>query len=126
MSTAEANIVADTPLLDAYPAPAPRQRGAHAVVQVIGSRILIQAINAGTGIITARALMPSGRGQLAAMILWSQFLSYISSLGVPSSMIHAYRCYPAKRRAIVASGLVMSLCTGILVTFIAAIFLPHW
>jgi len=126
MSTAEANIVADTALIDSDPAPAPRQRGAHAVVQAIGSRILIQVINAGTGIITARALMPTGRGLLAAMILWSQFLSYISSLGVPSSMIHAYRCYPAKRRAIVSTGLTMSLCTGILVTFIAAIFLPHW
>jgi O-antigen/teichoic acid export membrane protein len=126
MSTAEVKVTANTTWIDSDPAPAPRQRGAHAVIQVIGSRILIQAINAGTGIITARALMPSGRGQLAAMILWSQFLAYISSLGVPSSMIHAYRCYPAKRRAIVASGLFMSLCTGTLVTIIAAIFLPHW
>jgi O-antigen/teichoic acid export membrane protein len=96
------------------------------VTQAIGSRILIQVINAGTGIITARALMPAGRGQLAAMILWSQFLSYLSSLGVPSSMIHAYRRYPEKRRDIVATGFLISLCTGILVTIIGVVFLPHW
>ncbi|QNI32246.1 oligosaccharide flippase family protein [Alloacidobacterium dinghuense] len=124
MSTAEVNVAPNPAWND--PAPASRQRGAHAIAQTIGSKILIQAINAGTGIITARALMPAGRGQLAAMILWSQFLSYLSSLGIPSSLVHAYRRHPEKRYDIVATGLLMSLGTGILVTLIGVVFLPHW
>lgn len=103
-----------------------QQRGSHAVAQTIGSKILIQAINAGTGIITARALLPAGRGQLAAMILWSQFLAYISSLGLPSSIIHAYRRYPQERRDIVSTGLWISLLTGVAVTIVGVLVLPHW
>jgi len=126
MTTAEANVAPTKVWNDTAPAPVPQQRGAHAIAQTIGSKILIQAINAGTGIITARALMPTGRGQLAAMILWSQFLSYLSSLGVPSSIVHAYRRYPEKRHDIVATGLLMSLGSGIFVTLIGVVFLPHW
>jgi O-antigen/teichoic acid export membrane protein len=124
MSTAEVNVAPGTTWN--APPPAPQQRGAHAIAQTIGSKILIQAINAGTGIITARALMPVGRGELAAMILWSQFLSYLSSLGIPSSIVHAYRRYPEKRHSIVSTGLLMSLGTGILVTLIGVAFIPHW
>lgn len=127
MITAEAKATADEAWEPIAPPPAPRiQRGSHAVAQTIGSKFLIQAINAGTGIITARALMPSGRGQLAAMILWSQFLASISSLGVPSSIIHAYRSYPEKRQKTIATGLLMSLATGVLVTLIGVLLLPHW
>jgi O-antigen/teichoic acid export membrane protein len=126
MSTAEVNVASGTTWNEPGPAPAPQQRGARAIAQTIASRILIQALNAGTGIITARVLMPAGRGQLAAMILWSQFLAYLSSLGIPSSLVHAYRRYPEKRYDIVATGLLMSLGTGILVTLIGVVFLPRW
>lgn len=130
MSTAEVNAAVGVALSDAGPVPAPapvkQQRGSHAVAQTIGSRIFIQVLNAGTGIITARALMPVGRGQLAAMILWSQFLASMSSLGVPTSIIHSYRTFPEKRSTIVANGLLMSIATGILVTLIGVFFLPHW
>src|SRR5262249_35837089 len=97
-----------------------------AIAQTIGSKILIQAINAGTGIITARALMPTGRRQLAALILWSQFLSYLSSLGVPSSVVHAYRRYPETRHDIVAAGLLITLRTAMLGTVSGVAFLRHW
>ena len=69
MSTAEANVAPGTAWNDPASARAPQQRGAHAIAQTIGSKILIQAINAGTGIITARALMPAGRGQLAFAVV---------------------------------------------------------
>jgi hypothetical protein len=46
-----------------------------AVAQSIGARLFMVAINAATGILTARALQPAGRGELAAMILWPVFLA---------------------------------------------------
>jgi O-antigen/teichoic acid export membrane protein len=126
MSTAEVDVAPGATWNGPSATSGREQRGVHAIAQTIGSKILIQAINACTGIITARALMPAGRGQLAAMILWSQFISYLSSLGIPSSLVHAYRRYPEKRHDIVATGLVMSLGTGLLVTILGVYFLPHW
>src|ERR1700742_80719 len=41
----------------------------NAVAQSVAAKMLIIAINAVTGIITARALKPEGRGELAALVL---------------------------------------------------------
>ena len=46
-----------------------------AVLQTLLVRVFILAINLATGIITARALGPIGRGELAAMQLWPYFLA---------------------------------------------------
>jgi O-antigen/teichoic acid export membrane protein len=101
------------------------------IAETLVSKFAIQGINAGTGIITARALMPAGRGQLAAMILWPSILASFTALGVPSSLIYFFRLSmtgrsPEQRERIVATGLVMSVLTGILATIIGVIFIPHW
>ena len=57
--------------------------GSAATLQTILTRLLILAINVGTGIITARLLGPEGRGEQAAMALWPQLLGYAMTLGLP-------------------------------------------
>ena len=111
------------------PSPQPgrkAQRGLRAMAETLVSKFAIQAINAGTGIITARALMPAGRGQLAAMILWTSILASFTSFGVPTSLIYFFRRNEENRDRIVATGLVMSIITGILATLIGVLFIPHW
>ena len=54
-----------------------------AVAQSVAAKFVIIGINAATGIITARALLPAGRGELAAMILWPVFLANIFDLRIP-------------------------------------------
>ena len=108
------------------PAPKKPQRGFRAMAETLISKFAIQGINAGTGIITARALMPAGRGQLAAMILWTSILASFTSFGVPSSLIYFFRRHEEDRDRIVATGLVMSLLTGILATLVGLFFIPHW
>jgi len=102
------------------------QRGIRAISETLLSKVGIQAINACTGIITARALLPSGRGQLAAMILWSGFLASLTSLGVPSSLIYFFRHREAMRDRIVATGLTMSLFSGLVATAVGVLFIPRW
>ena len=68
-----------------------------AVVQSVGAKVLIIGINALTGIITARALRPEGRGELAAMILWPVFLASALSLGVPSALTFQLKRNPGKQ-----------------------------
>ena len=59
-----------------------------ATLQSLLSRIIILSINLATGIISARALGPQGRGELAAIIMWPQFLSYMMNLGLPTSLLY--------------------------------------
>jgi len=100
--------------------------GVRAVVHTLGSRIFVQALNAATGIITARALMPSGRGQLAAMTLWSLFLASLTTFGIPSSIIYFLRSHPERRGDLIASGLTMSAILGAVAGLVGVVFMPHW
>src|SRR4051812_40013919 len=61
------------------------------VIKSMVARGALIGINAATGIVTARALKPEGRGELAAMILWPSFLASVMTLGIPSSLIYNVR-----------------------------------
>jgi len=58
----------------------------------------IQLIQAVTGVLLARVLGPSGRGELAAVILWPTILTVVGSLGL--SQASTYLIARAKNRAI--------------------------
>ena len=100
--------------------------GTKAIANTLGSRILQQGLNAATGIVTARALMPSGRGQLAAMILWSLFLAGLTTFGLPTALIYFIRRQPKLRGDLISSGLAMSVCAGVITMVVGAYFLPSW
>ena len=57
------------------------------VVETIANSILIVLINICTGIISARLLGPSGRGELASILLGLQLISLLSIVGLPTSSI---------------------------------------
>jgi O-antigen/teichoic acid export membrane protein len=105
--------------------PAPRH-GFRAVVQSIGSKVLILALQAGTGILTARMLGPAGRGELAAMILWPLFVASVTTFGVPSSLIYHLRNRAEGREPLVASGFLMATVLGVAAALVAAWVLPWW
>lgn len=106
--------------------PAELRHGFRAVVQSIGSKVLILALQAGTGILTARMLGPAGRGELAAMILWPLFVASVTTLGVPSSLIYHLRNRAAERGRLVANGFAMAAVMGVAAAAIAALILPWW
>src|SRR5580704_9495851 len=66
-------------------------RGIASVAQSLAARIFLVAINALTGIVTARALRPEGRGELAATILWPSLLASVVTLGLPGALIFNVR-----------------------------------
>jgi O-antigen/teichoic acid export membrane protein len=100
--------------------------GIKAVVQSVASKVLILGLQAGTGILTARALGPAGRGELAAMILWPLFIASVTTLGVPSSLIYYLRHRPEDRAKLIANGLVMATLLGIVAAAVASLVLPWW
>jgi O-antigen/teichoic acid export membrane protein len=102
------------------------RKGSRAVAHSIFSRGVILALQAGTGILTARILLPAGRGELAAMILWPLFVANLTTLGIPSSLIYHLRNQPKERERLIANGLLMATALGSIAASIAACVLPWW
>ncbi|HEY1579033.1 MAG TPA: oligosaccharide flippase family protein [Terracidiphilus sp.] len=107
-------------------APAEHGRGIRAVGQTIVSRILIQGLNAVTGIFTARMLLPEGRGQLAAITLWSSLLAGLTTFGLPSALIYHIRNRPKQTGSLLASALAMTLLLSSIAAGVGAFCMPHW
>ncbi|HUA98555.1 MAG TPA: oligosaccharide flippase family protein [Terracidiphilus sp.] len=117
-----ASLEPSTPAVVAPPA----RRGFRAVLQSIASKSLILALQAGTGILTARILGPSGRGELAAMILWPLFIANTTTFGVPSSLIYYMRCRPKERDGLATNGFLLATVLGLAAAAVAAVILPWW
>jgi len=98
----------------------------NAVAQSVAAKLLIIGINAATGIITARALKPEGRGELAALTLWPVFLATVFSLGVPSALTYQLNRDPKKESQLMGAGLLLALFSGLLVAALGAIFIGAW
>jgi antigen flippase len=85
-----------------------------------GTNLLILSSNAISGIISARALGPGGRGQLAAAILWSGLISVVAMAGLPSACCYYVARWPQRRsalaryfaRAAAAQGFAMTIVSG--------------
>jgi O-antigen/teichoic acid export membrane protein len=114
-----------------FPAEAPtvRTRGlgsVGAVVQSVGAKFFIIAINAATGILSARALQPAGRGELAAMILWPIFLASALTFGLPSALTFRLRSSPEKRSRLLGAALILATLTGLIGALAGVIFMHAW
>ena len=99
---------------------------AGAVAQSVGTKFLILGVNAATGIITARALLPVGRGELAAMILWPVFLAGATTLGIPSALTFQLRSHPEKRSQLMGAGLALALLTSGIAMLAGFLFMSRW
>jgi O-antigen/teichoic acid export membrane protein len=97
-----------------------------AFMQSAGAKLLILGLNAATGILTARALAPAGRGELSAMMLWYIFLANVFSLGIPSALTYRLRRHPEKVSELSGAALLFTLGIGIVAGAVGFIGLPHW
>ena len=101
-------------------------RGAAAMVQTFAVRIFILGLNSATGILSARFLGPDGRGEVAAMMLWPQLLSYLLTLGLPAAIVYNVKRLPQYREQFFGAALVISAVLGAIATGIGIIGLPIW
>ncbi|WP_204152435.1 oligosaccharide flippase family protein [Leptolyngbya sp. CCY15150] len=100
--------------------------GITAAIQTFVVKVLVIAINMGTGIITARVLGSEGRGELAAVILWPQFLAYALTLGVPQSLLYNLKRYPEEKSELFSTALVLSFILGLVASGVGIICMPLW
>jgi O-antigen/teichoic acid export membrane protein len=99
---------------------------ASAFLQSAGAKLLIIGLNAATGILTARALAPAGRGELSAMILWYIILASVFSFGLPSALTYCLRRYPQQLSELSGAALILSLLVSALAVTVGFFGLPHW
>lgn len=100
--------------------------GASATVQTLVAQALVIAANVVTGIITARALGPNGRGALEAMKVGPVFAASLLMLGLPSALTFTFRRYPGRQSNLLAAALVLGASLSALAAGAGALLLPRW
>jgi O-antigen/teichoic acid export membrane protein len=100
--------------------------GLGAFIQTLSTNILMQGLNIATGVVTARILAPAGRGELAAMIMWPQFLAAALTFGIHISLIYQMRAGAARHAEFVGAALFLGLLSGVLAGIVGVIGMPYW
>ena len=121
--------IANTPPALEKGSPARRKPGAssRALAKTVGSRVGWIVISGVTGMITARVLGPSGRGALAAMIMWPVFLAGVLTLGLPSALIYQItRAESTDRAGLFSAATLLSTAIGLAACAAGALVLPLW
>ena len=81
--------------------------------------------NAVAGVVSARALGPAGRGQLAIVMLWSALISMVGNLGLPSSCSYHVARWPDRRAVLVARFRRIALQQAAAMTLVS-VFILWW
>jgi enterobacterial common antigen flippase len=68
---------------------------------------VIQAVNIATGVAAARVLLPEGRGELAAIILWAGILAELGNLGLHDALLYRSATRSASPRRLFASSMAL-------------------
>jgi O-antigen/teichoic acid export membrane protein len=96
------------------------------LLQSIAARFGAVFLNALTGIVTARTLAPSGRGELAALVLWPVLFAGLTTFGLPSALIYHMRRSPQRAPSLVGAAFLMAIVTGALGTLAGWLIVPLW
>lgn len=97
-----------------------------AAVKTMFVSILILLLNMVTGVLTARYLGPTGRGEQTAMVNWSQFLAFSMSFGIPSALIYNAKKNPQDAGVLYRMALMIALFFGTAAMIIGIVVLPYW
>jgi O-antigen/teichoic acid export membrane protein len=99
------------------------QAGGAATTSLVATA-LIQLLNVVTGIILARTLGPSGRGELAAVVLWPTMLWTVGNLGVVDSVTFHSARRTAPQKSIVSTSLAIALVQSAVLVAIGLVLVP--
>lgn len=95
------------------------------ILQTFLTNVAIQACNVATGIITARLLLPAGRGELAAVILWPSILAGIGIMGLHFSLVREVAAHPEEEADLSRAALGLSLLLAFVAMALGYLLLPR-
>ena len=96
----------------------------HAVLGTTAATVVIMACNVVTGLIAARSLGPTGRGELTTITVWGATLLYAGTLGLPEAVAYFAATERKSRDLVWATGQTAALVLGLVVTLIGWWLLP--
>ena len=98
--------------------------GAFAMVQVVVAQSFLIVVNLATGILTARLLGPTGRGEFATASLWLLLPSLLALAGLGSGIVYESGRAPERRAAVGLAASLIGTAAFIGTAAIALWFLP--
>jgi len=101
-----------------------RSFGAH-VVLTSGSNILLGLLGVLTGALAARLLGPDGRGELAAIQMWPNFLAAIANLGLPEAIVYFSARFTIRSGRYLGSAVALTLLLSAAFMACGYLALPH-
>ena len=101
-----------------------RRQAARPVASSLAATAFIQLLGVLTGVLLARALGPSGRGALAAVVLWPTMLWTVGGLGVVDSVTFVSARQTAPERSIVSTSLALAVVQSVVLILIGLVLVP--
>jgi O-antigen/teichoic acid export membrane protein len=101
-------------------------RGAAAVAQTVVARFAIAGISVLTGVLTARVLGTTGRGEQSAMLVWPGLLAYLLTLGLPSAIRYWIRREPERGSELFTVALLAAAGASLIACAVGLVFIPVW
>lgn len=98
--------------------------GALAMLQTLLAQSFVMVINLATGILTARLLGPTGRGEFAAASLWLLLPSLLAVAGLQSAIVYQARNAPEHRAAVGLAAAVAGTAAFVVMALISLWCLP--
>jgi O-antigen/teichoic acid export membrane protein len=94
--------------------------------QVFSTSILVFVLSVGTGVIMARGLGPTGRGELSAMMLWPALAAGLFTLGLRPALTYTLAAQRGEPRCLILVALLLTFCTGLVAAGFGALVVPIW
>jgi enterobacterial common antigen flippase len=101
-----------------------REQAGRPVLSSLAATAFIQLLGALTGVLLARTLGPSGRGALAAVVLWPTMLWAVGNLGLDDSVTFLSARRTAPQRSIVSTSLALAAVQSVILILIGLVLVP--
>jgi O-antigen/teichoic acid export membrane protein len=101
-----------------------RPLASHAILRTVSATAIILACGVVTGLISARSLGPTGRGQLAAITVWASTFLYAGTLGLAEAVVYFAAAEPALRARVWITAQVGAVILGVGVTVAGWVLIP--
>ncbi|NWJ96787.1 MAG: oligosaccharide flippase family protein [Chloroflexi bacterium] len=86
------------------------------------STLVIQVTNIFTGVLSARFLLPQGKGELTAITVWAGTFALVGGLGISDAVAYYTSSYKDHTKEILSTGLFLALVLSV-ITMVAGYFI---
>lgn len=95
-----------------------------AIVSTATASAVIMACGVVTGLIAARSLGPAGRGQLAAITVWTMTFLYAGDFGLPTAVAYAAASEHRDRDRVWTTSQALAILAGLFITLVGWSIIP--